>query len=229
MGEDLCCFSFCFLLWFLPFLAFRFHSFRFHFHELHFLPQVMRVVLYCILLVQCYSFVIQTSNNIIRTYDRLDVAYTPNYNNQMGLKETHYSPPSLPYSNYKTHSSYSSSFYSSSSLYSSSSFTDTTMIDEDGGDDGGEDGGEQQQQQLQQQQLEQLQDMKVTQLKDVCRELGVKVGGNKQILIQRIIQARKEDETNYETNYETNDVLNEEEEVRNHRGVGGRGDSRQCS
>ena len=90
----------------------------------------------------------------------------------------------MPYSPYNTHSLLSSSFYSSSSLYSSSSFTDTTIIDEDGGDDG-DDGGEQQLQQ-QQQQLEQLQDMKVTQLKDVCRELGVKVGGNKQILIQRI-------------------------------------------
>jgi hypothetical protein len=55
------------------------------------------------------------------------------------------------------------------------------MIDEEG------DGGEEQ---LQMQQQLELQHMKVTQLKDICRELGLKVGGKKQILIQRIIQAQ---------------------------------------
>jgi hypothetical protein len=44
--------------------------------------------------------------------------------------------------------------------------------------------------QLQMQQQLDLEHMKVTQLKDVCRELGVKVGGGKQILIQRIIQEK---------------------------------------
>jgi hypothetical protein len=32
--------------------------------------------------------------------------------------------------------------------------------------------------------------MKVTQLKDICRELGLKVGGKKQILIQRIMSTQ---------------------------------------